>query len=146
MPVDGASGCLGSLMRLKQRHEHLQIILSIGGGSGSQNFASVASSAGTRDNFGKSAKGLIEATGFDGIDSQSSYKFNHRYISNLLLQSIGSIRLTPNRGGTSSLSLLPSESTSPIKNFSSQPPYQPDSGLYNTLISIEHQTTSISLI
>jgi chitinase len=60
-------------MRLKEEHEHLQVILSIGGGgAGSRNFASVASTAATRDNFGRSAKGLIDASGFDGIDSMFS--------------------------------------------------------------------------
>lgn len=70
MPVDGATGCLGAFMRLKQQHEYLKVILSIGGGAASQNFAAVASSAVTRDNFGQSAKGLVEASGFDGIDSK----------------------------------------------------------------------------
>jgi chitinase len=70
MPVDGVTGCLGSFMRLKLQHEHLQIILSVGGGAGSQNFATVAASAVTRDNFGKSARGLVEACGFQGIDSE----------------------------------------------------------------------------
>ncbi|RFU32741.1 hypothetical protein B7463_g3625, partial [Scytalidium lignicola] len=68
MPVDGASGCLGSFMRLKQQHEHLRVILSIGGGNSSQDFAVVASTAATRDAFGRSAKGLLEASGLDGID------------------------------------------------------------------------------
>ena len=72
MPVDGSTGCLGSFMRLKEQHEHLQLILSIGGGAASQNFASVAASAATRDNFGRSAKGLVDASGFDGIDSRTS--------------------------------------------------------------------------
>ncbi|CAG8978775.1 hypothetical protein HYALB_00011924 [Hymenoscyphus albidus] len=39
MPVDGATGCIGSFMRLKQEHEYLRVILSIGGGAASQNFA-----------------------------------------------------------------------------------------------------------
>lgn len=58
-------------MLLKRQHQHLKVILSIGGGAGSQNFASIASSAVARDNFGRSAKGLVEASGFDGIDSKS---------------------------------------------------------------------------
>ena len=70
MPVDGATGCLGSFLRVKQQHEHLQLILSVGGGAASHNFAAVAATAATRDNFGKSAKGLIEASGFQGIDSK----------------------------------------------------------------------------
>ncbi|KAK2625544.1 hypothetical protein QTJ16_004856 [Diplocarpon rosae] len=68
MPVDGSRGCLGSFMRLKQQHRYLKLILSIGGGAASQNFATVAGSAVTRDNFGRSARGLVEASGFDGID------------------------------------------------------------------------------
>jgi chitinase len=70
MPVDGATGCLGSFLRLKQQHQHLKLVLSIGGGAASQNFATVAASAATRDNFGRSAKGLVEASGFDGLDSE----------------------------------------------------------------------------
>jgi chitinase len=58
-------------MRLKEEHDYLKLILSIGGGAASQNFATVAASAATRDNFGRSAKGLVEASGFDGIDSES---------------------------------------------------------------------------
>ena len=70
MDVDGASGCIGSFMRLKDQHEHLKVVLSIGGGAASQNFATVAASTITRDNFGRSAKGLVDACGFDGIDSK----------------------------------------------------------------------------
>jgi len=70
MPVDGATGCLGAFMRLKGQHDYLKLILSIGGGGASQNFATVASSALSRDNFARSAKALVEASGFDGIDSK----------------------------------------------------------------------------
>ncbi|KAH8813061.1 glycoside hydrolase [Xylogone sp. PMI_703] len=69
MPVDGASsGCLGSFMRLKQQYEHLRVILSIGGTNSNQDFAVVASTAAARDTFGRSAKGLLDASGLDGID------------------------------------------------------------------------------
>ncbi|KAL3425342.1 glycosyl hydrolase family 18 protein [Phlyctema vagabunda] len=68
MPVDGTTGCLGSFIRLKRQHQHLKVILSIGGGGDSHNFASVASSGVKRDNFARSAQGLVEASGFDGID------------------------------------------------------------------------------
>ncbi|KAF7934331.1 uncharacterized protein EAE98_000959 [Botrytis deweyae] len=70
MPVDGATGggCLGSFMRLKQQHPHLQLIISIGGGAASQHFPQVAASAATRDHFGKSVRGLVDATGFNGVD------------------------------------------------------------------------------
>jgi chitinase len=74
MEVDGSrAGCLGSFTRLKRQHQHLQLIISIGGGGASQNFARVAASAATRDNFGRSAKGLVDASGFDGIDSTSPF-------------------------------------------------------------------------
>ncbi|PQE23067.1 glycosyl hydrolase family 18 protein [Rutstroemia sp. NJR-2017a WRK4] len=72
--VDGATGCLGSFMRLKQQHEHLRLIVSIGGGAASHNFAHVAASAATRDYFGKSVRGLVDASGFDGIDNSGLSK------------------------------------------------------------------------
>jgi chitinase len=56
-------------MRLKNEHPYLKLILSVGGGAASQNFATVASRALSRDNFGRSARALVQASGFDGIDS-----------------------------------------------------------------------------
>lgn len=56
-------------MHLKQKHPHLQVILSIGGGQSSQVFPTVAASAVLRDNFARSCRGLVEASGLDGIDS-----------------------------------------------------------------------------
>ena len=76
-PIDGATGCVGSFINLKQLHPHLQVILSIGGGGNSQNFPHVASSAATRDNFGRSARALVDASGFDGIDSMSAIPSNN---------------------------------------------------------------------
>lgn len=70
MEVDGKQGCLGSLAAIKREKPHLQVILSIGGGGASQNFAAVAASAVLRDNFGKSARELVLAAGLDGIDSK----------------------------------------------------------------------------
>lgn len=57
-------------MHLKQMHPHLQVILSIGGGASSQAFSTVAASTVLRDNFARSARGLVEASGLDGIDSK----------------------------------------------------------------------------
>lgn len=57
-------------MHLKQAHPHLQVILSVGGANSSEVFPVVASDALLRDNFGRSARGLVEASGFDGIDSK----------------------------------------------------------------------------
>ena len=73
MDVDGVKGGLGSLMHLKQRHPHLRVLLSIGGGSSAETFPLVANSPVLRDNFARSAKGLVEASGFDGIDG----KYHH---------------------------------------------------------------------
>ncbi|KAK3907069.1 glycoside hydrolase [Staphylotrichum tortipilum] len=67
-PCDGVQGALGSLMHLKQRYPHLQVVLSIGGGDSAETFPIVASNAVLRDNFARSARGLVEASGLDGID------------------------------------------------------------------------------
>ncbi|KAL2023622.1 hypothetical protein VTK56DRAFT_1779 [Thermocarpiscus australiensis] len=67
-PCDGVQGALGSLMHLKQRYPHLQVLLSIGGVASAETFPIVASSAVLRDNFARSAQGLVEASGLDGID------------------------------------------------------------------------------
>lgn len=70
MEVDGVIGCLGSLMAIKRQMPHLKVLLSIGGAAASANFAAVAASAISRDNFGRSARGLVVASGLDGIDSK----------------------------------------------------------------------------
>ncbi|KAH9897568.1 glycoside hydrolase [Xylariomycetidae sp. FL2044] len=72
-PCDGVQGALGSLMHLKQLHPHLQVILSIGGGSSIETFPIVASDTLLRDNFARSARGLVEASGLDGIDIMWEY-------------------------------------------------------------------------
>lgn len=61
-------------MHLKQKHPHLRVVLSIGGGNSSEIFPLVASSTLLRDNFARSAKGLVEASGLDGIDSRYRLK------------------------------------------------------------------------
>ncbi|SPQ18004.1 1c5a5faa-29f4-49ce-9cd9-3c398fefdae0 [Thermothielavioides terrestris] len=50
------------------RYPHLQVLLSIGGGESAETFPIVASNAVLRDNFARSARGLVEASGLDGID------------------------------------------------------------------------------
>ncbi|KAK4105673.1 glycoside hydrolase family 18 protein [Parathielavia hyrcaniae] len=67
-PCDGVHGALGSLMHLKQRYPHLKVVLSIGGGDSAETFPIVASNAVLRDKLGRSVRGLIEASGLDGID------------------------------------------------------------------------------
>lgn len=56
-------------MHLKQRYPHLQVVLSIGGGGSAETFPIVASNTILRDNFARSARGLVDASGLDGIDS-----------------------------------------------------------------------------
>lgn len=58
-------------MHLKQRYPHLQVVLSIGGGESAETFPIVASNAVLRDNFARSARGLVDASGLDGIDRES---------------------------------------------------------------------------
>lgn len=56
-------------MHLKQRFPHLQVILSIGGTNSAETYPVVASNAILRDNFARAARGLVEASGLDGLDS-----------------------------------------------------------------------------
>lgn len=70
-PCDGVQGALGSLMHRKQEHPHLQVVLSIGGTESATVFPSVAADPIRRDNFARSALGLVDASGLDGIDSTS---------------------------------------------------------------------------
>uniref|UniRef100_A0A8H7TN04 chitinase n=1 Tax=Bionectria ochroleuca TaxID=29856 RepID=A0A8H7TN04_BIOOC len=84
-PVDGVQGGLGSLMHLKQKHPHLQVVLSVGGAAASETFPIVASNTLTRDNFARSVRGLVEASGLDGIDIAWEYpsdsKQGHDFIA-----------------------------------------------------------------
>ncbi|KAK7913826.1 glycoside hydrolase superfamily [Apiospora marii] len=72
-PCDGVQGGLGSLMHLKQAHPHLRVVLSVGGSGAGGTFPMVAANALLRDNFARSAKGLVEASGLDGIDIYWEY-------------------------------------------------------------------------
>ncbi|KAK4147801.1 endochitinase B1 [Dichotomopilus funicola] len=74
-PCDGVQGALGSFMHIKQRYRHLQVVLSIGGGNSADIFPIVASSAILRDNFARSARSLVEASGLDGIDIVWPYPY-----------------------------------------------------------------------
>ncbi|KFA78038.1 hypothetical protein S40288_07462 [Stachybotrys chartarum IBT 40288] len=72
-PVDGVQGGLGSLMHLKRKHPHLQVLLSIGGANTSGVFPVVAGDTSLRDNFSRSVLGLVEASGLDGVDIAWEY-------------------------------------------------------------------------
>ncbi|KAJ9238370.1 CAZyme family GH18 [Paecilomyces variotii] len=69
MPVDGTTGCLRAFVQLKQRYSQMKVILSVGGGGkGSENFASVASNPTAVQTFVRTARGLVDEFGLDGID------------------------------------------------------------------------------
>lgn len=72
LDVDDSEGCLRSFQQLKIEHDHLKVILSIGGGGkGSENFAVATSSIEGRERFAATAKALVDEFGLDGIDSHS---------------------------------------------------------------------------
>ncbi|KAI8964581.1 glycoside hydrolase family 18 protein [Daldinia sp. FL1419] len=77
-PCDGVQGGLGSLMHLKQRHPHLQVTISIGGRNSNEIFPLVAADPVLRDNFARSARGLVEASGMDGVDINWQYPMDSR--------------------------------------------------------------------
>lgn len=54
-------------MLSKQKHQHLQVILSIGGMGSAEVFPVVASDELLRHNFARLAQVLVEASGLDGI-------------------------------------------------------------------------------
>ncbi|KAI4862577.1 glycoside hydrolase [Hypoxylon rubiginosum] len=60
-------------MHLKQKHPHLRVTLSIGGGTSNETYPLVASNALLRENFARSVRGLVEASGLDGIDINWAY-------------------------------------------------------------------------
>lgn len=68
--MDGVMGAIGSLLHLKQQNPYLQVILSIGGPDSVDVLPVVAGTTVLRDEFARSARGLVEASGLDGIDSK----------------------------------------------------------------------------
>ena len=69
---DGSvKGCLNDLKSLKKRHPSLKTVLSVGGeGGGSAPFPAVSSNGIVRTSFAQSARQIVDAFGFDGIDSK----------------------------------------------------------------------------
>lgn len=74
---DGSvKGCLNDLKSLKTRYPNIKTILSIGGGGeGSAPFPAVASNRIVRSSFAQSARQIVDAFGFDGIDSKRSHQY-----------------------------------------------------------------------
>ncbi|KAI4228749.1 MAG: hypothetical protein LQ349_006504 [Xanthoria aureola] len=67
--VDGTNGGLNAVRNLKLQNPSLKTLLSIGGGGkGSDPFAGVAASPAAREQFGISAKQMLDTYGLDGLD------------------------------------------------------------------------------
>lgn len=71
---DGSvKGCLNDLRSLKKTYPNIKTVLSVGGGEGSAPFAAIASNGMIRSSFAQSARQIVEAFGFDGIDRKPSH-------------------------------------------------------------------------
>ncbi|KAL1634156.1 hypothetical protein SLS56_002459 [Neofusicoccum ribis] len=69
LPVDGTHGCLHALTQLRRdQHPHLKLLVSVGGGSGSQPFPLVAADPQKRHRFAHSLRAFIDRFSLDGAD------------------------------------------------------------------------------
>ena len=71
-------GCINDLRALKRRYPNLKTILSVGGeGKGSAPFPAVSSNGIVRTTFAQSARQIVDAYGFDGMDSKQSHDLGY---------------------------------------------------------------------
>lgn len=61
-------GHFGQLQQLKEERPDLQVVLSVGGWSGSGAFSDIAKNSDNRARFAESCVGLVREYGFDGLD------------------------------------------------------------------------------
>lgn len=67
--VDGTRGVLPALVKLKKEgFPHLRVLLSIGGGSGSKDFPSIATDSSKRKKFCETARQIVDDFELDGVD------------------------------------------------------------------------------
>jgi chitinase len=69
MEVDGAQGCLGALAKLKQENPSIRTLISVGGGSGSDEFPALAANPDARALFAQQIREFCDRHAFDGVDS-----------------------------------------------------------------------------
>ncbi|OHW89509.1 chitinase 1 [Colletotrichum incanum] len=83
-------GCVKQLFLLKMANRQLKVMLSIGGSSWSNHFATVASSQHSRELFADSSVTLMKDWGFDGIDIDWEFPQSKVEAANyvLLLQAV----------------------------------------------------------
>ncbi|KAI1206571.1 glycoside hydrolase family 18 protein [Annulohypoxylon truncatum] len=67
-PVDGETGCLRALAKLKHQKPSLKTLISIGGGSGSAEFPAVAADPALRATFANSCRQFVDEFALDGVD------------------------------------------------------------------------------
>ncbi|CAH0044114.1 unnamed protein product [Clonostachys solani] len=68
MEVDGAQGCLGALAKLKQENPNIRTLISVGGGSGSDEFPALAANPDARAVFAQQIREFCDRHAFDGVD------------------------------------------------------------------------------
>ncbi|KAJ5893739.1 hypothetical protein N7495_005430 [Penicillium taxi] len=67
-PADGTKGCLNALNLQRQQFPHLKLLVSVGGGSGSQAFKDVAASPDSRVRLAQALRHFVDQFLFDGVD------------------------------------------------------------------------------
>ncbi|KAI1773660.1 glycoside hydrolase family 18 protein [Hypoxylon cercidicola] len=66
--VDGEKGCLAALAKLKQQKPGLKTLVSIGGGSGSAEFPTMAADSYCRATFASECRKFVDKHQFNGVD------------------------------------------------------------------------------